>query len=109
MTEGFTNRQLTPTGITTTKPVRVTKSAHGLTNGERVRATEFYGFPPEISTGFVQLNNLLFSVQNCTTNTFDLYDILGNAIDGTNYTPFTSVGTPQFTLTGPSLNVQNTL
>lgn len=104
---GFTNEQRTPTGITKAKPIQVTSPNHGLENGQRVRATQFITMPFARATGMQELNNRLFVVKNCTTHTFDLYDIYGQPIDGANYTTYISGG--QFTLTGPNLRIQNTI
>lgn len=105
----FTDQHFTPTAITQTKPIRVTIAAHGFSNGQFVRATKFVSFPFASATGMEQLNNRLFQVLQTTTDTFCLYDQDGNAIDGTNYTPFISNGLAQFTLTGPSLFIQDSI
>ena len=109
MTTGFTDRQMTPTAITTTNPVNVTIANHGLTNGQYIRASNFVINPAPNATGMYQLNYQLFIVGNVSTNTFDLFDQYYNPIDGSDYTPFISNGLAQFTLTGPSLNVENNL
>lgn len=101
----FTDRHLAPSAISAANPVVVTSSNHGLTAGQRVRATKFYQWPSANNTGMYQLNNRLFTVNQVTTNTFSLFDEFGNAIDGTAYTAYVTGG--QFTLTGPDLNVQN--
>lgn len=103
----FVSEQLTPTGITTSNPIQVTINNHGLQAGDRIRATKFFSNPTIDATGMEQLNNQLFVVMSPTTNTFNLYDIYGNTIDGTNYTPFINNGLAQFTLTGPDLFVEN--
>lgn len=90
----FTVRQKTPTAITATCPIVVTLNAHGFLNGQGIRTTQFiYGL-----TGMEQLNNKLFFVQMATTDTFQLYDNNGVAIDGRNFTTYISGG--QFTLAG---------
>lgn len=104
---GFAVRQMTPTAIEQSVPVRVTVEANGLSNGQYVRATNFFVSPVQDATGMEQLNNLLFVIRNVTTDTFDLFDQYGAPIDGTNYTPFINNGIAQFTLTGPELNTQN--
>jgi len=104
---GFAITQLSPTGIDTSFPVRVTLENHGLSDGKFVRATRFYALPLVDATGMEQLNNRLFQVGNTTTNTFDLFDQYGNPINGTGYTPFINNGLGQFNLTGPSLDTQN--
>ena len=104
---GFTVRQMTPSGISQTIPVRVTIPNHQLSASQTVRATRFYNSPEEDATGMEQLNNELFVVGNITTDTFDLFDIFGRPIDGTSYTPFVNNGIAQFTLTGPALYTEN--
>jgi hypothetical protein len=103
----FTPEQYTPTAITTTFPVQVTIANNGFVNGQRLRATRFETLPFAIATGMEQLNNRLFEIGLVTTDTFCLYDVYGNGIDGRNYTPFVNNGLAQFTLTGPSLFIDN--
>lgn len=103
----FTDEHYIPTAITTTWPPVVTVAQHRLSNGQRLRATRFYSIPFASATGMEQLNNLLFTIQQVTTNTFELWDQEGLPIDGRNYTPFVSNGLAQFTLTGPDLFIQN--
>lgn len=104
---GFATTQLTPTGIDTSFPVRVTLEDHGLSSGQFVRATRFYPLPIADATGMEQLNNRLFQVGNISADTFDLFDQYGNPIDGRGYTTFIDNGLGQFNLTGPSLDTQN--
>ena len=99
----FTNRQFTPEDITNTMPVVVTKTAHGLSNGQALRATKFVSVPFAVATGMEQLNNKPFYVQQVTENTFQLADVNGVPVDGTNFTPYVSGG--QFTLAGNFLTV----
>jgi hypothetical protein len=54
-----------------------------------------------------QLNDQLVVVQECTTNTFRLFDIDGQGIDGSGFTAFVNNGIAQMTLTGPDLDIQN--
>lgn len=103
----FTDEHYTPTAITAAKPPVVTVEGHGLSNGQRVRATRFYTLPLALATGMEQLNNRLFTVQQATTDTFELWDQYGQPIDATGYTPFVNNGRAQFTLTGPDLFIQN--
>lgn len=103
----FEDRHLTPTAITAADPVVVTKVAHGLTNGQRLRASRFYTMPSASATGMEQLNDRDFVVQRATTDTFELWDVEGQPIDGTSYTAFVSNGLGQFTLTGPTLPYEN--
>lgn len=103
---GFATQQKTPVlSITQTNPVQVEITAHGMTSGQWVRATNFFG-PPH-STGMYELNNRLFQIKNVTVDTFDLFDEYGDPIDGTTYTAFIANDYSQFTLTGPDLNVEN--
>ena len=101
----FTVRQFTPTAITKTFPVVVTIPNNGFQNGESVRATKFVTYPSASNTGMQQLNNQSFMVQQCTTDTFELYYPNGLAVDGRNFNTYISGG--QFTLTGPTLPVVN--
>lgn len=103
----FTNEHYIPIAITAGLPMVVTIVAHGLQNGQRLRATRFVTFPFADATGMEQLNNKLFTIQQCTADTFQLYDQKGFPIDGRSYTPFVFNGKAQFTLTGPSLFIQN--
>jgi hypothetical protein len=103
----FQDEHYTPIAITAALPPVVTIPAHGLSNGQRIRCTRFYGIPFATATGMEQLNNRLFTIQQVTTDTFQLWDDLGFAIDGRNFTPFVFNGLAQMTLTGPSLFIQN--
>lgn len=105
---GFSNNHRTPTAITAASPPVVTSAAHGLTNGQYVRATNFVTSPVSKATGMEQLNNQQFLVGLSTTNTFALYDpATGLAIDASAYTAFVNNGIGQFTLSGEELNTQN--
>lgn len=97
----FTTRQLSPESITNTLPIVVTITAHGLQNGQAIRATKFITTPLALATGMEQLNFGLFYVQNATANTFQLYDANSLPIDGRSFTPFVSGG--EFTATGPEI------
>lgn len=94
----FTYRQFIPTAISNTFPIVVTITAHGLSNGNAIRATKFITMPIANATGMEQLNNRLFYVQQATTNTFQLYGSNGLPIDGSMYTPFVAGG--EFTFAG---------
>lgn len=105
---GFAVQQKFPVlDITTTNPVQVTITSHGMTNGQWVRATSFYYTPPTHVTGMYELNNRIFVIGNVTDDTFDLFDTKGNQIDGTSYTAYIPNDLSQFTLTGPELDTQN--
>lgn len=101
----FTTRQFAPEAITAALPVVVTKTAHGLLNGQALRATKFVTMPLASATGMEQLNNKLFYIRMVTANTFQLCDANTNPIDGRNFTTYISGG--QFTLTGPDILVVN--
>jgi len=94
----FTLRQFTPENITATLPIVVTKTAHGLQNGQAIRATKFITIPFALATGMEQLNNILYYVGQSTADSFQLLDSNSIPIDGRNYTSYISGG--QFTLTG---------
>lgn len=97
----FTERQITPTAISATLPIVVTKEAHGLLNGMAIRATQFITTPLANATGMAQLNMRQFYVQQATANTFQLYDANGLPIDGRNFTAYVQGG--QFTVNGPEI------
>ncbi len=101
----FTTRQFTPEDITNTLPIVVTKTAHGLQNGQALRATKFISVPLALATGMEQLNNRLVYIRQCTVDDFQLCDANTNAIDGRDYTPYVQGG--QFTLTGPDVTIVN--
>jgi len=101
----FTVRQFTPEAITSALPVVVTKTAHGLINGQAVRATKFVVTPLAAATGMEQLNNKLFYIQGATLDTFYLADRNTFPVDGTSFTTYVQGG--QFTLTGQDLPVVN--
>ena len=97
----FTFRQFTPEGITAALPMVVTKTDHGLQNGQAIRATKFITIPFANATGMEQLNMGLFYVQQRTASTFQLFDANGYPIDGRNFTAY--VGGGQFTINGPEI------
>ena len=101
----FTLRQWTPESISNTLPVVVTKTAHGLINGQSVRATKFVRMPMANATGMEQLNNDSFVVQQSTEDTFQLYNNYGLPVDGRLFTPYVQGG--QFTLIGQDLPIVN--
>ncbi len=73
------------TGATAANPVVITDAAHGLSDGDIIRITGV--------VGMVELNNRRFRVADSATNTFSLQDPeTREAIDGTNYTAYTSGG-----------------
>lgn len=97
----FTVRQFAPEAITAALPIVVTKTAHGLQNGQAIRATQFIRMPFARATGMEQLNNRLFYIQQVTADTFQLFDSNSVAIDGRGYTPYVQGG--QFTIHGPEI------
>lgn len=101
----FTVRQFTPEGISNTLPIVVTKTNHGLQNGQAIRATKFITVPLNLATGMEQLNNKLFYVQGVSVNAFILTDRNAVPIDGRNFTAYVQGG--QFTLTGQDLPIVN--
>jgi len=73
------------TGITQASTGVVTSAAHGFSNGQDVYLSGI--------VGMIQLNGRSFRVANVTTDTFELNDYLGNAIDTTGYDAYVSGGT----------------
>lgn len=94
----FTVRQFTPENITNTLPIVVTKTSHGLLNGQAIRATKFITVPFANATGMVQLNNQLYYIRSASVNSFELADRNTTLIDGRGYTPYIQGG--QFTVVG---------
>ncbi|MDZ4109546.1 MAG: ubiquitin-activating E1 FCCH domain-containing protein [Brevundimonas sp.] len=62
------------TGATTARPVVITSASHGYNNDDVVWITG--------ATGMTQLNNKAYRVRNKSTNTFELYTLGGNSVDG---------------------------
>ena len=73
------------TGITQANPGVVTSASHGYNNGDEV-------FLYSVG-GMTQVNGRSFVVTNKTTNTFELYDSFGNAVDTSGFGAYTSGGT----------------
>lgn len=103
----FKDEHYQPQNITNTLPIVVTIEGSNFLQGYALRCTQFQTWPPYMNTGMEQLNNNLYYVANPTQDTFTLADKNGNYIDGRNFTPFTGDGTPQMTLVGPDLYIQN--
>lgn len=103
----FQDEHYTPEAITATLPIVVTLTDHPFTQGMALRFTQFQTFPTAMNTGMEQLNNKLYYVANVKPNTFTLVDNENIYIDGRGYTAFTGDGTPQMTLVGPNLFIQN--
>ena len=81
----LTGSPKTITAITQANPGVLTSNSHGLSDGEEIYITGV--------GGMTELNGRNFKVAGATTNTFELEDLFGNAIDTTNFTAFTSGGT----------------
>jgi len=73
------------TGITNGNPAQVTASSHGFSNGDVVWISGV--------VGMTEVNSRYFKVANSATNTFDLQDLDGNAIDSNTYGTYSSGGT----------------
>ena len=73
------------TAATQADPCVITIGTHGYTNGQEVYITGV--------AGMTQLNGRNFKVANKTTNTFEITDMAGTAIDSTLYDAYTSGGT----------------
>jgi hypothetical protein len=72
-------------GITAANPpVVTTSSAHGFSDGDRVKLIGV--------GGMTEVENTTFLVNNKTSTTFELQDLTGTDIDGTSYTAYTSGG-----------------
>jgi hypothetical protein len=68
------------TGITQANPAVVTSNNHGLTNGTQILITGV--------VGMTQVNDIIHTVANATTNTFEL-----SGINSSGYTAYSSAGT----------------
>jgi hypothetical protein len=73
------------TGITQANPAVVTSNAHGFQNGQEVFI--------EGIVGMNELNNKRLRIKNRTTNTFELEDKWGVAVNSTGFTAYSSGGT----------------
>jgi len=80
----ITEGDKTITAITKANPGVVTSSSHGYSDGDFVIITSV--------SGMTEVNGKTFKVANKTTNTFELNDVDGNAIDSSGYTTYTSGG-----------------
>ena len=83
----FTGTQKSISAATKARPVVITSNSHGFVNGDVVWISG--------ATGMTQINNKPYVVTNKTTNTFELYDLNGNRIDGRNYSTYSSSGKVQ--------------
>ncbi len=83
--EGFvTDNDVAITGATQASVVVVTSNAHGFSNGDILTISNVVGMS--------QLNGKDYKVSNKTTNTFELTDMLGNNINSTAFSAYTSGG-----------------
>jgi len=80
----ITEGDKTITAITKADPGVVTSSSHGYSDGDFVIITSV--------SGMTEVNGKTFKVANKTTNTFELNDVDGNAVDSSGYTTYTSGG-----------------
>ena len=86
---GVTSSIYAISGATQASPVVITTAAHGITTGVSVRA--------RISDvlGMTELNDLdrnPYSAKAASSTTLELYDLDGNAIDGSAFTAYSSGG-----------------
>lgn len=70
---------------TNTDPLVVEVTAHGYSNGDWVYAANW--------GGMTELNGLMWIVRNPSTDTFELEDMFGNAVDAADFGVYTSGGT----------------
>ena len=80
----ITESNVTITGLTAANPGVVTATSHGYSNGDFVIITGV--------AGMTEVNGITYKVANKTTNTFELNDVDGNAVDSSGYTAYTSGG-----------------
>jgi hypothetical protein len=88
----YSGVEKTITGATKANPVVITATAHGFSNGDKVRITSV--------VGMTELNGLVYEVANKTTDTFELKNT-----DGTAYKTYISGGIAKLcatTITGLS-------
>ena len=69
----------TITGATAANPVVITANSHGFSNGDSVKIKDV--------VGMAELNDIVYTVANQTTNTFEL-----SGVDGSAYTAYISGG-----------------
>lgn len=83
---GSLGSRLTITNVTSANPAVVTSASHGLANGEKVQIQDV--------VGMTQINNKEFTVDNVTTNTFEL-----KGENSSGYTTYSSGGIARKILT----------
>jgi hypothetical protein len=104
---GFAATNVTPTEINVTTSV-VTSAAHGFTEGQFVRGTNFRSTPVAIATGCYGCNNRVFQIGTVTTNTFELLEPYTSTIaDLSAEVAFVSTGVAKFNLIGQELGTVN--
>lgn len=86
-TLNLTGAQKTITGATRNRPVVISSSNHGFSNGDVVWITNV--------SGMTQLNNKAFKVAGRTTNSFELRTLSGGDVDGRYWNSYTSGGRVQ--------------
>ena len=74
----------TISAATKAKPVVITATSHGYSNGDEVKIDNV--------VGMTNLNTNVYIVTNKSTHTFELYDAQGNKIDGTAFSAYISGG-----------------
>lgn len=72
-------------GITQSSPGVVSDIGHGYSNGDWVALDDILGM--------TQLNGRTVVVQGITVNSFEIFDVYGNPIDTTGFSPYTGGGT----------------
>lgn len=88
----------TITAITNASPAVVTAAGHGFSNGDTVKITSVNGLNKSTTDvdGNTTISNLVnettFVIANVTTDTFELNDFSGNAIDSSSYGVYVSGG-----------------
>ena len=87
------NNPITISGATRANPVVITATAHGLSDGDQVDI--------ENVAGMIELNNKRYTVNNQTTNTFELQNIEPTPVNvnGTAYTTYLSGGEARLCVT----------
>lgn len=83
----LTGPQRTITGASQNRPVVITSVGHGFSDGEIVWITGV--------KGMTALNNKAYVVRSPTPDTFALYNLNGNRVNGGNYSAYTSDGRVQ--------------
>jgi len=87
------NSPVTITAATTANPVVVTAASHGFSDGDVVQITDMDGIGVD-DTGMTELNNNRYTVNNKTTNTFEIQSVAVTPanIDGSAFTAYVSGG-----------------